>query len=59
MLTISDKPIISSKEVRKILGKEYEELTEEYLMGTIISMSKIASYFLTTIKVLNNDKVMV
>lgn len=57
MLTISDKPIITTGEARKILGKEYEELSDEYLMGVIVSLSKIAGYFLIRIRVPENYKV--
>ena len=57
MLTISEKPIISTGEARKILGKEYEELSDEHLMGVIVSLSKIASYFLDSITVPENNKV--
>lgn len=57
MLTISDKPIITTGEARKILGKEYEELSDEHLMGVIVSLSKIADYFLTRIRVPENYKV--
>jgi len=57
MLTISDKPIITTGEARKILGKEYEELSDEHLMGVIVSLSKIADYFLTWISVPENYKV--
>lgn len=57
MLTISDKPIITTGEARKILGKDYEELSDEHLMGVIVSLSKIADYFLTRISVPENYKV--
>lgn len=57
MLTISDKPIITTGEARKILGKDYEELSDEHLMGVIVSLSKIADYFLTRINVPENYKV--
>lgn len=59
MLTIADKPIISVNEARKVLGKEYEELSDEHLMGVMISLSKIANYFLFNIKVPKNCKVVV
>lgn len=57
MLTISDKPIITTGEARKILGKDYEGLSDEHLMGVIVSLSKIADYFLTRIIVPENYKV--
>lgn len=57
MLTISEKPIISTGEARKILGKEYEGLSDEHLMGVIVSLTKIASYFLDSIIVPENNKV--
>lgn len=57
MLTISEKPIITTGEARKILGKEYEDLSDEHLMGVIVSLSKIASYFLDSIIVPENNKV--
>lgn len=57
MLTISEKPIITTGEARKVLGKEYEELSDEHLMGVIVSLSKIANYFLDKINVPENYKV--
>lgn len=57
ILSISEKPIISVKEARKVLGKDYSELSDEHLMGAIISLSKIANYFLDNIKVPDNYKV--
>lgn len=57
MLTISDKPIITAKEARKVLGKEYDTLTDEHIEGIIVSLSKIASYFLESIIVPKNNKV--
>lgn len=57
MLTISEKPIITTGEARKILGKEYEKLSDEHLKGVIASLSKIASYFLDKINVPENYKV--
>ena len=59
ILTIADKPIISVGEARKLLGKEYEELSDEHLMGVMVSLSKIANYFLFNIKVPINYKVVV
>lgn len=57
MLTISEKPIITTGEARKILGKDYEGLSDEHLMGIIASLSKIAGYFLDKINVPENYKV--
>lgn len=57
MLSISEKPIITTGEARKILGKEYKELSDEHLMGVIVSLSKIANYFLDKISVPENYKV--
>ena len=57
VLSISEKPIISVKEARKVLGKDYDELSDEHLMGVIVSLSKIANYFLGIVKVPENQKV--
>jgi hypothetical protein len=57
MLSISEKPIISVGEVRKILGKEYRSMSNDNLMGVIISLTKIANYLLDKVKVPKNDKV--
>jgi len=57
VLSISEKPIISTKEARKVLGKDYDELSDEHLMGVIVSLSKIADYFLGMVKVPENHKV--
>lgn len=57
VLSISEKPIINVNEARKVLGKDYEQLTDEHLLGVIISLSKIANYFLDNIKVPENHKV--
>ena len=57
MLTISEKPIITIGEARKVLGKEYVDLSDEYLMGLIVSLSKISNHFLDTIPVPKNSKV--
>lgn len=51
ILSISEKPIISVKEARKILGKEYDNVSDDNLMGIIKSLSKIASYYLDSIRV--------
>ena len=56
-MSISEKPIISTKEARKVLGKDYDELSDEHLMGVIVSLSKIADYFLGMVKVPENHKV--
>lgn len=52
-LSISDKPIISVKEARKILGKEYENVSDDNLLGIIRSLYQIANYYLDNIKVPN------
>lgn len=57
VLSISEKPIININEARKVLGKDYEQLSDEHLMGAIISLSKIANYFLVNNKVPENYKV--
>ena len=54
ILSISDKPIISVKEARKILGKEYEKVSDDNLLGIIRSLHQIANYYLNSIKVPNN-----
>lgn len=54
ILSISDKPIISVKEARKILGKEYDNVSDDSLLGIIRSLYQIANYYLDTIKVPNN-----
>ena len=51
ILSISEKPIISVKEARKILGKEYINVSDDNLMGIIKSLSQIANYYLDAIKV--------
>ena len=51
ILSISDKPIISVKEARKILGKEYDNVTDDSLLGIIRSLTQIANYYLDSIKV--------
>ena len=54
ILSISDKPIISVKEARKILGKEYNNVSDDNLLGIICSLHQIANYYLDSIKVPNN-----
>lgn len=51
ILSISEKPIISVKEARKILGKEYINVSDDNLMGIIKSLSQIANYYLDAIQV--------
>ncbi len=46
ILSISDKPIISVKEARKILGKSYKRLSNEDIMGVIVSLTKIGDYLI-------------
>ena len=54
MLTLSEKPIITTGEARKILGKECESLSDEHLVGIIVSLSKIAEYYIGKMNVPNN-----
>ena len=56
-LTISDKPIISVNEARKILGKEYENLSDDSLQRVIVSLHKIAYSLLDSIRVPNSEMV--
>lgn len=51
ILSISEKPIINVKEARKILGKEYSNVSDDNLMGIVKSLSQIAYYYLDSIKV--------
>lgn len=57
VLSISEKPIISVKEARKILGKDYEDISDDDLMGTIVKMYKIAQSLLAGNGVPNNQMV--
>jgi hypothetical protein len=54
ILSVSEKPIISVKEARKILGKEYDNVSDDNLLGIIRSLHQIANYYLDSIKVPNN-----
>lgn len=56
-MSISEKPIISVKEARKILGKDYEDISDDDLMGTIVKMYKIAQRLLASNSVPNNQMV--
>lgn len=56
-LSISEKPIISVNEARKILGKEYENLSDDSLQRVIVSLHKIANSLLDSIRVPNNEMV--
>lgn len=56
-MTISDKPTISVKEARKILGKEYSSLSDEHVMGVVKSLEQIAIHFLLNVKVPDDYKV--
>ena len=51
ILSISEKPIISVKEARKILGKEYINVSDDNLTGIIKSLSQIANYYIEVVKV--------
>lgn len=57
IFSIPDKPIISANEARKILGKDYQNLDDAYLMVAISSLIKIASHFLDKATVPKNSKV--
>lgn len=56
-MSITDKPIISIKEARKILGKEYDSLSDDGLQRVIMSLHKIANNLLDSIKVPNTKMV--
>ena len=56
-MTVSDKPIVSVKEARKILGKEYKNLSDVHIMGVVMSLEKIATHFLLNIEVPDKRKV--
>jgi hypothetical protein len=51
------KPIITLKEARKLLGKEGEKLTDEYLMGLIRRMERVADSIIDSALVPINEKV--
>lgn len=57
ILSVSDKPIITIKEARKILGKEYKNVSDDNLSGVIYSLYKIANYLLASTRVPNNQMV--
>lgn len=57
VLSMSEKPIISVKEARKILGKEYEDLSDDNLLGVIMSLTKIAQFYLGFLEVPKNKQV--
>lgn len=57
VLSMSEKPIISVKEARKILGKEYEDLSDDNLSGVIMSLTKIAQFYLEFLEVPKNKQV--
>ena len=54
---MSEKPIISVKEARKILGYEYRELSDDNLLGVIVSLTKIAQFYLGFLEVPKNKQV--
>jgi len=56
-MTVSEKPIISVKEARKILGIEYKSLSDEHIMGVVASLERIAVHFLLNVKVPYNRMV--
>lgn len=53
IMAISERPIISMKEARKILGIEYKNLSDEHIMGVVASLEQIAIHFLINVKVPN------
>lgn len=57
VLFTSEKPIISVKEARKILGKEYSDLSDDNLLGVIMSLTKIAQFYLEFLEVPKNKQV--
>lgn len=57
ILSVSEDPIISVKEARKMLGKEYKELSDDNLLGVINSLHKIAFSLLESIIVPNKEMV--
>ena len=57
VLFTSEKPIISVKEARKILGHEYRDLSDDNLMGVIMSLTKIAQFYLGFLEVPKNKQV--
>jgi hypothetical protein len=57
VLFTSEKPIISVKEARKILGHEYRELSDDNLMGVIVSLTKIAEFYLGFLEVPKSKQV--
>ena len=57
VLSMSEKPIISVKEARKILGYEYRELSDDNLLGVIVSLTKIAQFYLGFLEVPKNKQV--
>lgn len=54
IITLQNKPIISIKEARKILGREAIDLSDVSILGIINSLQKIASGLLDSAKVPNN-----
>lgn len=57
VLSMSEKPIISVKEARKILGQEYKDLSDDNLLGVIVSLTKIAQFYLGFLEVPKNKQV--
>lgn len=41
IVTVQEKPIITAKEARKILGKQYDVIEDDDLMLTISHMRKV------------------
>jgi len=57
VLSASEKPIISVKEARKVLGKEYNDLSDDNLLGVIMSLTKIAQFYLGFLEVPKSQQV--
>lgn len=51
------KPIITLKEARKLLGKDGEKLSDEYLMGLIRRMERVADSIIDSALVPRNEQV--
>ena len=49
MVTAPEKPIITAKEARKILGKDYEAIEDDDLMLAVSQMRKVVEAKFTTL----------
>lgn len=54
ILATQEKPIISVKEARKVLGHDAVDLSDASVLGVINSLQKIASNLLDSSRVPNN-----